>query len=534
MPSARAVATLDMAKPGTDSFLDLVRRSCLVEPDQLDRLLAQLNQQEPEKVSDPEFVCDHLIEAGLLTRWQCDRLREGRYKGFFLKKYKLLDHIGSGGMSHVYLAEHVLMRRRVAIKVLPKQRVKDTSYLSRFQREALAAAALDHPNIVRAYDIDNDGQNHFFVMEYIEGQDLQALVRSKGPLDYAVAADYIRQAANGLEHAHSAGLIHRDIKPANLLVDKANVVKVLDLGLARFSEDDHASLTLKYDETVLGTADYLAPEQARDSHGVDARADVYGLGCSLYFLLTGHPPFTEGTLPQRLMQHQNAPPPSIYKDRPDAPEDLVAICLKMMAKKPADRQQTAAEVAQDLVGWLHAHGIHVESSISGPGSSAKLAVGAPRTSSTSDSGTARKAAPVARTSYDPSSSSLLRARPLTDDSPSDSSKRATARSPQPRTGPAAPGALPIAQPLDQHASAQPATQEEQELELPDTLLQADWTVLSQLCAGPTVEHPQPALGHQALQRQPSKKNDLSLLWLSIGAGIFLAFAILILVFMAIR
>ena len=320
--------------------------------------------------ADTDFVADRLVEAGLITRWQADRLLEGRHKGFFLGKYKLLDHLGTGGMSSVYLAEHVLMQRRVAIKVLPKDRVEDSSYLARFHREAQAAAALDHRNIVRAYDVDNEGNNHYLVMEYVEGRDLQHIVKEDGPLEYAAAAEYIRQAAEGLAHAHQAGLIHRDVKPANLLVDQKNVVKVLDLGLARFTDEGKASLTVEFDENVLGTADYLAPEQALDSHGVDARADIYGLGCSLYYLLTGHPPFPGGTLPQRLVMHQRQPPPSIFLDRPDAPQELVDICAKMMAKKPDQRYQSADEVAKVLAGWLVAQGQTVESG--GGGSSGRL------------------------------------------------------------------------------------------------------------------------------------------------------------------
>ena len=259
-------------------------------------------------------------------------------------------------MSTVYLGEHVLMQRRVALKVLPRNRVADTSYLARFHLEARAAASLDHPNIVRAYDVDNDGDTHYLVMEYIEGRDLQQTVKKSGRLDYAAAAEYIRQAAEGLGHAHHHGLIHRDVKPANLLVDQKNVVKVLDLGLARFTDEDRASLTVQYDENVLGTADYLAPEQAIDSHGVDARADIYGLGCAFYFILTGHPPFPDGTLPQRLMAHQKQAPPSILKERPDAPADLIEICMKMMAKKPADRYQSMNDVAQALQRWLAERG----------------------------------------------------------------------------------------------------------------------------------------------------------------------------------
>jgi len=369
-----------MTKPTVDTFLDLVRRSGLIEPDQLAGALRELKAQTDGKLpAEADPIAEKLIDAGLLTRWQCEKLMEGRHKGFFLKKYKLLDHLGTGGMSTVYLAEHVLMQRRVAIKILPKSRVEDSSYLARFHREAQAAAALDHRNIVRAYDVDNENDVHFLVMEYVEGRDLSQIVKRDGPLDYAEAADYIRQGAEGLAHAHQSGLIHRDVKPANLLVDQKNVVRVLDLGLARFTDEDRASLTVAYDENVLGTADYLAPEQALDSHGVDARADIYSLGCSLYYLLTGHPPFPEGTLPQRLIAHQKEPPPSILEDRPDAPQDLIEICMRMMAKKPKHRYQTAAEAAEALSGWLTRHGHQVDSpSGSGSSSSRLVAAGAAR------------------------------------------------------------------------------------------------------------------------------------------------------------
>ena len=342
-----------MPKPNVETLLDLIERSGLVEKDRLDSVIARLKTEGNGQLpSDVDEVAGRVVAANLITRWQADRMLEGKNRGFFLKRYKLLGQIGTGGMSTVYLGEHVVMQRRVAIKVLPKHRVADTSYLARFHREARAAAALDHPNIVRAYDIDNDGNTHYIVMEYIDGRDLQQTVKRGGPLDYARAAEYIRQAAEGLADAHAHGLIHRDVKPANLLVDQRNTIKVLDLGLARFTDDDHASLTVQYDENVLGTADYLAPEQAVDSHGADARADIYGLGCTMYFLLTGHPPFPDGTLPQRLMAHQRQQPPPITKDRPDAPTDLVAICTKMMAKKPADRYPSMVEVAEVLRCWL--------------------------------------------------------------------------------------------------------------------------------------------------------------------------------------
>ncbi len=370
---------LGMEKPTVDHFLDLVRRSGLIEPDHLQRALQSLEGAGRLGPSgEAAGVADELVRAGLLTRWQADQLLRGRYKGFFVKKYKLLELLGSGGMSNVYLAEHLLMRRRVAIKVLPRNRVQDSSYLARFYREARAAAALDHHNIVRAYDIDNEGNNHFLVMEYVEGRDLEEIVQHEGPLDYARAAEYIRQAALGLEHAHQAGLIHRDVKPANLLLTPQEVVKILDLGLARFSEEEMTSLTVAYQESVLGTADYLAPEQAVDSHRVDARADIYSLGCTLYFLLAGQPPFPEGTLPERLAAHQQKEPKDIQELRPDAPEDLIAICRKMMAKKPEDRYRSAREVAEALGEWLRVHGYVAGSHLGPGGSSGRLARAQPK------------------------------------------------------------------------------------------------------------------------------------------------------------
>ena len=311
---------------------------------------------------DTRAFASWLIENGHITQWQSDNIFAGKYKGFFLGKYKLLRSIGAGGMSSVYLAVHTILERQVAIKVLPKSRVTtDSSYLERFLLEAQAVAALDHPNIVRAYDVDKEGESiHYLVMEFIDGPDLLSYVKTNGPMDIYRAAKHIRQAALGLHHAHLAGLIHRDMKPANLLVDKEDNVHVLDLGLARFTDEKRTSLTLTYDENVLGTADYLAPEQARNSHNVDARADIYGLGCTLYYLLLGRVPFPEGTLAQRIAAHQKRMPPRIQDERPEVPDDLAEICWKMMAKDPNDRQQNAEEVADDLTRFLLEHGQKVE------------------------------------------------------------------------------------------------------------------------------------------------------------------------------
>jgi serine/threonine-protein kinase len=342
-----------MTKVATNKFLDLVRRSALIDEVRLTAFLDKAILDHGEALlDDQDKLANLMIEAGLLTRWQADKLLAGKHRGFKLGKYKLLGQIGKGGMSSVYLAEHELMKRRVAIKVLPRNRVNDSSYLERFRLEARAVAKLDDPNIVRAYDIDNEGDTHYIVMEYVDGQDLHQIVMGHGPLDFDTAADYIAQVANGLQHAHEMGLVHRDIKPANCLVDRHNTVKLLDLGLAKLTEDDQASLTMANEENVLGTADYLAPEQALNSHEADNRSDIYSLGCTLYFLLTGGPPFPEGSISERLLKHQTARPDSVYKTRPDAPPSLVDLCETMMAKKPDDRFQSAGEVAEQLKSWL--------------------------------------------------------------------------------------------------------------------------------------------------------------------------------------
>ncbi len=341
-----------MSKPALDKFLALAERSRLVPTEALCAAVNQWKQRASASHHDDARSCaDHLVDTGLLTRWQATKLLEGRHRGFFLGRYKLLDHLGSGGMSNVYLAEHTLMRRQVAVKVLPRHRVGDGSYLARFHQEGQCVAALDHPNIVRAYDLDSEADIHYLVMEYVDGQNLQAIVERFGPTDFYTAADYIAQAALGLHEAHEAGIVHRDVKPANLLVDTHGVVKILDMGLAKYTK----LKTLSNDadaEQVVGTADYVAPEQTVDSDAVDHRADVYSLGCTLYFLLTGHPPFTSGTPAERIASHQREAPSNLLDDRPDTPATLARICHEMMEKSPLARCQTAAEVNAQLTAWL--------------------------------------------------------------------------------------------------------------------------------------------------------------------------------------
>ena len=343
-----------------ESFLTGVRQSGLVPSNRLDEALADCTRAGID-MHDAPSIADALVERSALTSWQAEKLLQGKFKGFVLGRYRLMNLLGRGEMSSVYLAEHVRMKRRCAIKVLPAARVRDTSYLGRFYREAEAVATLDHPNIVRAYDVDDEVEAgteiHFLVMEYVDGVSLEKLLEEKREFPIVEAVEYVRQAAEGLAHAHENGLIHRDIKPGNLLIDRKGIVKLLDLGLARFfKSEEEESLTIKHDEKVLGTADYLAPEQAVDSHAVDERADVYSLGCTLYFALAGHPPFTDGTLVQRLLAHQTKAPTPITKIRSDVPEGVARILAKMMQKRKEDRFQSAREVADALGRWLTANG----------------------------------------------------------------------------------------------------------------------------------------------------------------------------------
>jgi serine/threonine protein kinase len=335
------------AAPATvDEFLSLMRKSGLVEEARLKVCLDKLNGRCP---AAPAELAERLQKEGLLTAFHTKQLLAGRYKGFFLGQYRVLEPLGAGGMGVVYLCEHAVMKRRVAVKILPSDQVTDPATRERFMREARAAAALDHPNIVRAFTIEEHGKLHFLVMEYIDGQSLHQLVKKEGPLDPVRAAGYARQTALGLEHIGDKGLVHRDIKPANLLLDKKGVVKILDMGLARFSHGPGDNLTRRLDgNAVLGTADYIAPEQAMDSHEADIRADIYSLGATLYFLLTGQPPFAEGTSTQKLLRIQMCSAKPIREVRDEIPEALAKVIERMMARDPAERYQSPTEVVAAL------------------------------------------------------------------------------------------------------------------------------------------------------------------------------------------
>ena len=262
-------------------------------------------------------------------------------------------------MGKVFKAIQCRSGRPVALKVVRAHLMANKTVVGRYRREAAAAARLNHPNIVTLLDADEAQGRYFLAMEFVYGSDLSRMVKEFGPLPYAEAAEYIRQGALGLQHAHESGLIHRDIKPSNMLVsgeralpDTGGVaaVRILDMGLVRsLADDDDANKTeLTRDGTVVGTPDYMAPEQAKNSSTVDHRADIYSLGCTLYYLLVGKPPFPEGTPIDKLLRHQLDPPPDIRKLRPDVPDEMVRAMVKMLAKKPEDRIPTAGEVSKIL------------------------------------------------------------------------------------------------------------------------------------------------------------------------------------------
>jgi multidrug efflux pump subunit AcrA (membrane-fusion protein) len=283
-------------------------------------------------------------------------------------RYRLIELLGAGGMGAVFKAEHLLMKRTVAVKVINRALFTDAAGAGRFSREMEAAGKLTHPNIVHAYDAEGIGATHFLAMEYVEGVSLAKLLAQRGPLPVHEACSYIRQAAFGLQHAHERGMVHRDIKPQNLMVTSAGQVKILDFGLARFVlETAPAGALLAVTEadadgntpvepltqvgTVMGTPAYIAPEQARDPHAADIRADIYSLGCTLYELLIGWPPFPAGTARRKLLGHLHETPRSLSELRPEMPRALAQVVEKMLAKDPAQRYQTPAEVAAALVLW---------------------------------------------------------------------------------------------------------------------------------------------------------------------------------------
>ena len=335
-------------------FLDAVRASRLLDPARMDELTAWAASARP----DPNGLARELNRRGWLTAFQIREVYQGRGTDLVFGPYILLDLIGEGGMGRVIKATHTRLGRTVALKQIRKEKLTRPNVLSRFQQEIRAISHLAHPNVILALDAGEVDGTPFYAMEFVEGMDLTALVESRGPLPVPLACEYIRQAAHGLQHAFERGLVHRDVKPSNMLVTPQGQVKILDLGLAMLKEvpGGDAGARVTQDGLVIGTPDFLAPEQAQRPKEVDTRADVYGLGASLYYVLTGEVPFDGETPTEKLLKHVTEPPPSVLAFRPDVPPELDALIQGIMAKNPDDRPPTPAHVAYALTPYCPSSG----------------------------------------------------------------------------------------------------------------------------------------------------------------------------------
>jgi len=331
-----------------DHFIENVILSGLMSVDELAVFQGSLPPERQPR--SPQDLARELILAGKLTRFQAEKVYQGKTRGLVFDEYTILDRLGAGGMGQVYRAEHHTMGRIVALKMLPPKMMDSPEAVRRFQREVRTAARLLHPNIVTAFDAREHDGVYCLVMEYVDGQDLATLVKENGPMPVESAVECILQAARGLEYAHGENVVHRDVKPSNLLVDKKGTVKILDMGLARVfgAPDQGSGDRLTGSGQMMGTCDYLAPEQAENTRTADCRADVYSLGCTFFRLLTGSPPYTGDSMLKILLAHREAPIPSLCDDRGDVSPQLDAVCRKMLAKRPEDRYQSMTEVIAAL------------------------------------------------------------------------------------------------------------------------------------------------------------------------------------------
>lgn len=352
IPAEGLAAAREAAIAGRDSsisitverFVQLLQESGLLNAGEMDEVRLALPQH-----ASTESLAESLYRQGKLTKFQLTRVIQGKAKSLFLGNYVVQDKIGQGGMGLVVKARHRVMQRIVAIKLLSTTTMKSTDAVRRFHREVEAAARLNHPNIVTAFDADQANGTHFLVMEYVDGCNLAHLVRNQGPLTIKRAIEFLLQAGRGLEYAHAHGIVHRDIKPGNLLIDRSGVVKILDLGLARQQNDDQAS-DLTGSGQIMGTIDYMAPEQAVNTRSADYRSDIYSFGCTLWYLLTGHSVYDGDTALAKLLAHRDNPIPPLLGTSVELsytnPRAVVIdrVIRKMLAKNPDQRYQSMAEV----------------------------------------------------------------------------------------------------------------------------------------------------------------------------------------------
>jgi len=357
MPPTTSVITPPQAPPDdAEAFFTALRASRLVPDGDVDLLKSQLQPGELPA------LFDLLVAEGALTPYQLDRVRRGEGRGLVVGPYRVTGRLGGGGGGEVYEARHAVMNRLVALKVITPAYTEGDAARDHFRREVAATTGLRHPNIVLVYDANEADGVLYLAMELIPGPTLQAYVADRGAMPVSLACGVVRETARALDHAHRQGLVHRDIKPANILLpglqadgegrsNGGSLVKVVDFGLARFTRH-HTTISCPR-QTTLGTPAFMAPEQIRDVHAADIRSDLYGLGCCFYYALTGHLPFEGGSLQATLLQHLSAEPRPIRVWRPEVPAALAAIVQRMMAKNPAARFQTPAELIDALTAFLY-------------------------------------------------------------------------------------------------------------------------------------------------------------------------------------
>src|ERR1051326_980262 len=320
-------------------FVKMLQDAQVLQPDQM----AEVEGRLQRKIPDAQKLAQELLRLQWVTPFQLKRIRQGGGKSLVLGPYVLLDRLGVGGVGQVFKARHMIMNRIVALKLLRKELVAQTDLVQRFEREVAAAAKLVHPNIVVAYDAAAINGVHFMAMEYAEGQNLKRRMQQMERFPIATACDFVRQAAEGLQHAHEQGLVHRDIKPSNLLLTRDPVtnkplIKILDFGLARFtSEQIHPKPGITAEGQAMGTPDFMSPEQAQNARAADIRADIYSLGCVLFFFLTGKGPFVGKSMLERLTARLMSDPLPLRSLRPEASAELEQVVLKMMAREQIGR-----------------------------------------------------------------------------------------------------------------------------------------------------------------------------------------------------
>ncbi len=353
-PNATRPPARFATSPGIDSvaeLLDLLRDTGWLPRQHLDEI-----DRRRDEFDEPRSLARELVLRGWATPFQINELFLGRGRQLVLGPYVLAERLGEGGMGQVFKAFHPVMQRYVALKIVRPEHCGNAAARQRFLVEIRALASLAHPNIIQVHDANEAGGALYFAMEFLPGTDLGKRVKQGHPLPAARVGDWVRQAALGLQHAHERGLVHRDVKPSNLLLtgpEDGGTVKLLDLGLVRVQQPaaTAAGDPLTFSGAIMGTPDYIAPEQILDAHGVDVRGDIYSLGCTLYHLLAGQPPFAAATLAEKFRNHQISEPRALEELRGDVPPSLAAVCRKMMAKDPARRYQTPREVAEALASY---------------------------------------------------------------------------------------------------------------------------------------------------------------------------------------